>query len=37
MTEKPLLLSVLEMGCYPDFSTLYEQAGYRVQKVQKSG
>ncbi len=32
-TEKPLLLSVLELGGYPDFSPLYEQAGYRVQKV----
>ncbi len=33
-TEKPLLLSVLELGGYPDFAGLYEQAGYRVQKVQ---
>ncbi len=33
-TERPLLLSVLELGGYPDFSSLYEQAGYRVRKVQ---
>ena len=32
-SEKPLLLSVLELGGYPDFSRLYEQAGYRVRKV----
>ena len=34
MTEENLLLSVLELGGYPDFSDLYEQAGYRVQRVQ---
>ena len=33
-TEKPLLLAVLELGGYPDFTSVYEQAGYRVQKVQ---
>lgn len=27
---KPLLLSVIEMGGYPNFRSLYEQAGFRV-------
>ena len=34
MTDKTLLLWVLEMGGYPDFSKLYAQAGYRVHKIQ---
>jgi hypothetical protein len=28
--EKPLLLSVVEMGGYPNFAPLYEKAGYEV-------
>ena len=32
MTDK-LLLAVVELGGYPDFSSLYEQAGYRVITV----
>ncbi len=33
MTTMPLLLSIIELGGYPDFTALYEQAGYRVEKV----
>ncbi len=33
-TEESLLLSVSELGGYPDFTSVYEQAGYRVQKIQ---
>jgi len=31
--EKPILIWVLEQGGYPDFSTLYQALGYRVEKV----
>jgi len=27
---RPLLLSVIELGGYPDFTPLYRQAGYAV-------
>ena len=27
---KPVLLSIIEIGGYPDFTKLYESAGYRV-------
>lgn len=29
----PTLLSIVELGGYPDFTSLYEQAGYEVIKV----
>jgi DNA-binding NtrC family response regulator len=28
MSEQPYLISIVEMGGYPDFSTLYRQAGF---------
>lgn len=28
MSEKPYLVSIVEMGGYPDFSALYRQAGF---------
>ena len=31
--EKPILLSVIELGGYPNFGSLYEAAGYRVVSV----
>lgn len=31
--EKPILLSVIELGGYPNFQSLYEAAGYRVVSV----
>ena len=31
--NKPLLLSIIELGGYPDFTPLYESAGYRVLKT----
>ncbi len=30
--EKPVLLSIIEIGGYPDFTPLYESAGYHVVK-----
>ena len=30
MTTEKLLLAIVELGGYPDFSPVYEQAGYRV-------
>lgn len=30
MSEKPLLLSIIEVGGYPDFSPIYQQHGYQV-------
>lgn len=30
MEQQPLLLAVMELGGYPDFSPLYQRAGYRV-------
>ncbi|HHJ13713.1 MAG TPA: hypothetical protein ENJ79_04955 [Gammaproteobacteria bacterium] len=29
--DRPLLLSIVEMGGYPDFRPLYEACGYRVR------
>ena len=31
--EKPVLLSIIELGGYPDFTALYEEQGYRVVKA----
>jgi DNA-binding NtrC family response regulator len=31
--SKPLLLSIIELGGYPDFSPVYQRAGYRVETV----
>lgn len=30
MDKRPLLLAISEIGGYPDFTSLYEQAGYQV-------
>ena len=30
MTDNKLLMAIVELGGYPDFTPLYEQAGYRV-------
>ena len=30
MADKPLLLSIIEVGGYPDFAPLYRQLGYEV-------
>lgn len=30
MTKKPILLSVIELGGYPNFAPIYEAAGYDV-------
>ena len=32
--EKPVLLSIIEIGGYPDFTPLYESAGYCVVKAE---
>lgn len=31
--DGPILLSIVEMGGYPDFGPLYRTAGYRTEKV----
>lgn len=31
--EKPVLLSIIELGGYPDFTLLYESLGYQVLKA----
>ena len=31
--EKPVLLSIIELGGYPDFTFLYESLGYQVLKA----
>ena len=31
--SKPVLLSIVELGGYPDFSSLYHKAGYEVVKT----
>lgn len=31
--SKPVLLSIIELGGYPDFKPLYRQAGYEVESV----
>ena len=39
MTDKPVLLSIIELGGYPDFSALYEKNGFDVvitDKVRKA-
>lgn len=33
MATKKILLSIIEMGGYPDFSPLYQQVGYEVIKI----
>ena len=32
--EKPVLLSIVEIGGYPDFTPLYESFGYQVVKTE---
>ncbi len=32
-SNKPVLLSIIEFGGYPDFTPLYEAAGYQVLKT----
>jgi DNA-binding NtrC family response regulator len=32
-SSRPLLLSIIELGGYPNFTPLYRQAGYEVQPV----
>ena len=32
-SQKPVLLLIIELGGYPDFSTLYEEQGYQVVKA----
>jgi hypothetical protein len=32
-SQKPVLLSIIELGGYPDFTTLYEEQGYQVVKA----
>ena len=32
--NKPVLLSIVELGGYPDFSALYEAAGFEVVKTE---
>ena len=34
MADKPLLLSIIEVGGYPDFAPLYRQLGYEVCGVE---
>ena len=31
--DTPILLSIVEMGGYPDFTPIYQAAGYRAEKV----
>ncbi len=33
VTNKPVLLSITELGGYPDFTSLYEALGYQVEKT----
>ena len=33
ITSKPTLLSIIELGGYPNFTALYQQAGYSVESV----
>ncbi len=33
LEDRPLLIWVLEQGGYPDFTTLYQALGYRVEKA----
>jgi len=32
--KKPVLLSIVELGGYPDFSALYEESGFEVVKTE---
>jgi len=32
-TDKPILLSIIEFGGYPDFTSLYSELGYQVEKT----
>jgi len=32
--EKPILLSIIEIGGYPDFTALYEASGFKVLKTE---
>ena len=31
--SQPLLMSVVELGGYPDFTSLYQRLGYRVETI----
>ena len=33
MTNQPILLAIIEVGGYPDFTHLYEKSGYQVVTV----
>ncbi len=33
MLRKKTLISIIEIGGYPDFACLYQQAGYQVIKI----
>lgn len=33
MSDKPTLLSITELGGYPDFTSLYQRCGYEVVKT----
>ena len=33
VSNKPVLLSITELGGYPDFTSLYEALGYQVEKT----
>ena len=33
VSNKPVLLSITELGGYPDFTSLYESLGYQVEKT----
>ncbi|HEX20725.1 MAG TPA: hypothetical protein ENG78_07905 [Acidiferrobacteraceae bacterium] len=33
MISQPILLSIIELGGYPNFTPLYESVGYRVETV----
>jgi hypothetical protein len=33
VSEKPVLLSIVELGGYPDFGVLYESMGFQVEKT----
>jgi AmiR/NasT family two-component response regulator len=32
-SDRPVLLSIIEFGGYPDFTSLYEAQGYQVEKT----
>ena len=35
MVKKPILLSIIELGGYPDFSAIYESSGYEVLRTDR--